>query len=249
MQRKDMKFRFLDIDRQTNEVRSEAPLEMDLVSQEKFDTIKEQLEAGQGCRVQGQHDMYQVPSKLIFATDRDLWLIHKLKAEEPDVYNKFSLDHYFEQLSFGDISQSEDIQAHFAEYPEHTRLDMVKEDAAANRAAILSQEGSPEHFNHYKFISVVPHQFVDTSTSDQVDFRSYSYALTLNKKPAEKQPELNMVMMIFEFSPVSMSITKSKALFSRFLISVCAIVGGVFVVFGLINSSLLACYKKAKGTD
>ena len=193
--------------------------------------------------------MYQVPSKLIFATDRDLWLINKLKTEEPDTYNKFSLDHYFEQLSFGDISQAEDIQAHFAEYPEHTRLDMVKDDAAANRAALLEKEGDPVHYNHYKFISVVPHQFVDTSTSDQVDFRSYSYALTLNKKPAEHQPELNMVMFIFEFSPVSMSITKSKALFSRFIIGVCAIVGGVFVVFGLINSSILACYKKASGRD
>jgi len=47
-------------------------------------------------------------------------------------------------------------------------------------------------------------------------------------------------MMIFEFSPVSMSITKSKPQFSRFLISICAIVGGVFVVFGLINSTCLA---------
>ena len=105
------------------------------------------------------------------------------------------------------------------------------------------------HYNYYKYISVVPHIFVDTSTSDQVDFRSYSYAFTTNKKPAEHQPELNMVMMIFEFSPVSMSITKSNLPLSRFVISCCAIVGGVFVVFGLLNSSLLAIQKKARGTD
>ena len=97
-------FNFLDIDRLTNEVRSEAPHEQELASMEKYNTIKEQLQSGQGCRVQGQHDMYQVPSKLIFATDRDLWLINKLKTEEIDTYNKFSLDHYFEQFSFGDIS-------------------------------------------------------------------------------------------------------------------------------------------------
>ncbi len=126
---------------------------------------------------------------------------------------------------------------------------MVKDDAEANRKAILDQEGELVHFNYYKYISVVPHSFVDTSTDEQVDFRSYSYALTINKKPADLQPELNMVMMIFEFSPVSMSITKSKALVSRFLISICAIVGGVFVVFGMLNSTLLACTKKAKGTD
>jgi len=126
---------------------------------------------------------------------------------------------------------------------------MVKSDAEANRAAILAQEGDPVHFNYYKYISVVAHQFVDTSTSEQVDYRSYSYAFTANKKPAERQPELNMVMMIFEFSPVSMSITKSKALLSRFIISICAIVGGVFVVFGMINSTVLACYKKVSGKD
>mmetsp|Transcript_31432 Transcript_31432/g.41628 ORF Transcript_31432/g.41628 Transcript_31432/m.41628 type:complete len:160 (-) Transcript_31432:517-996(-) len=105
LQRKEMEqFSFLDINRATNDAIGEAPLVMDLASQEKYDTIKEQLESGQGCRVQGQHDMYQVPSKLIFATDRDLWIINKLKTEEPETYNKFSLEHYFEQLSFGDIS-------------------------------------------------------------------------------------------------------------------------------------------------
>ena len=62
---------------------------------------------------------------------------------------------------------------------------MVAADAAENRANILAQEGDPVHFNYYKYISVVPHQFVDTSTSDQVDYRSYSYAFTSNKKPAE----------------------------------------------------------------
>ena len=45
-----------------------------------------------------------VPSKLFFATDRDMWLIKKLKNEEEKVYNNFSLEHYFEQFAFGDQS-------------------------------------------------------------------------------------------------------------------------------------------------
>ena len=72
-------FHFLNIDRLTNEVKSEAPLVMDLASTDKYNKIKEQLEEGFGCRIQGSHDMYQVPSKLFFATDRDLWLINKHK--------------------------------------------------------------------------------------------------------------------------------------------------------------------------
>ena len=241
-QRTDMpQFKFFNIDRLTNEVIDEAPLTMDLASTDKYKKIKEQLDKGMGCLVQGSHDMYQVPSKLFFATDRDTWLITKLQKDAPDTYNKFSLDHYFQQFAFGDLTQAEGIQEHFAEYPEHTRLDMVKDQVEANRAAIMNQEGDFVHYNFYKFISVVPHMFLDTSTEEEVDFRSYSYALTLNKKKPDKEQGVNMVMMIFEFSPVSMSITKSNQPLSRFIISICAIVGGVFVVFGLINSSLLEC--------
>ena len=77
--RADMpQFRFLEIDRLTNEVKAESPLVMDMVSNDKYVHIKKQLEDGLGCRVVGEHEMYQVPSKLFFATDRDMWLIKKL---------------------------------------------------------------------------------------------------------------------------------------------------------------------------
>ena len=89
---------------------------------------------------------------------------------------------------------------------------MVQENAQANRKAILDREDDPIHYNYYKYISVVPHAFIDTTVAnDPVDYRSYSYALTINKKSADKQPSLNMVMMIFEFSPVSMQISKSNS--------------------------------------
>lgn len=94
-----------------------------------------------------------------------MWLINKLKVEAPDTFKAFNLEHYFEQFAFGDLTQAEGITEHFAEYPEHTRLDMVKDSADANRAAILASD-STDHFNYYKYISVVPHTFVDTSTSE-----------------------------------------------------------------------------------
>jgi hypothetical protein len=71
-------FRFLEIDRVSGDVKAESPLVMDMVSQDKFKHVKEQLDNGIGCRVVGEHEMYQVPSKLFFATDRDMWLIKKL---------------------------------------------------------------------------------------------------------------------------------------------------------------------------
>ena len=126
-------FHFFNINRLTNDVISEAPLEMDLASEDKYKAIRKQLQEGQGCRVTGSHDMYTVPSKLFFATDRDMWLIKKLQNDDEETYKMFSLEHYFEYFAFGDQSQAEGIKEHFAEYPEHIQLDMVKDDAEANR--------------------------------------------------------------------------------------------------------------------
>jgi len=44
---------------------------------------------------------------------------------------------------------------------------------------------------------------------------------------------------MLDFAPVSMKITKGYPALSKFLINLCAIIGGVFVMFGLINSCLL----------
>lgn len=180
-------FSFFDVKRSTGQVIGEAEKTHQLPADDKQKKIKQQLVDGVGCQVKGKHEMYQVPSKLLFASDKDMWLLHKLKAEDETVFNRFSMEHYFKEFAFGDLTQQEGILAHFADYPEHTRLDMVKEDAEENRAAILAKapEELKTHFNHFKYISIVPHIFVDTSTSEQVDYRSYSYAITTNKKAAE----------------------------------------------------------------
>lgn len=95
---------------------------------------------------------------------------------------------------------------------------------------------------------MVPHIFVDTTEDGhEVDYRSYSYALTTNKKVADGSQSLTLTYINLDFSPVSMMFTKSRLPLSRFLINVCAIVGGVFVVFGILNSILLSCQKTVKG--
>ena len=90
-----------------------------------------------------------------------------MRQEDVDTYNKFSLEHYFNKFAFGDLTHAEGIAEHFAEYPEHIKLDMVKDDAEANRRLIVdNKEGDTIHYNYYKYISVVPHIFMDTSTSE-----------------------------------------------------------------------------------
>merc|ERR1712110_268707 len=101
--------------------------------------------------------------------------------------------------------------------------------------------------SYFKFVSIVPHVFVDNSQSGkEADFRSYSYAFSENKKDAD-DPTLSMVWFIFEFSPVSMLITKSSQTLARFLINICAIVGGIFIVFGFLNGILVNLTRQVSG--
>ena len=66
---------------------------------------------------------------MLFATDTSNWLLAKLQKEQPELFDKINLEHYLERFSYGDESLTKQIQSHFAEYPEHTKLDMVADDA------------------------------------------------------------------------------------------------------------------------
>ena len=120
---------------------------------------------------------------MLFATDTTNWLLSKLQRDEQDLFAKVNMDHYLEQFTFGDAAQTQQIQAHFAEFPEHTKLDMVSDQAERKRLDILNDWDTVSHMDYFKYVSIVPHSFVDTSVSGkEVDYRSYSYALSENKK-------------------------------------------------------------------
>jgi len=105
-------------------------------------------------------------------------------------------------------------------------VNMVDDDVYAN---------DQDRKDYFYFLKLVPHIFVDEI--NQAEFRSYSYSLNHNAKGS--QNGLGMISMIYDFTPVNMKITKQNKDLPRFLVSLCAIVGGVFVIFGLINRFLL----------
>lgn len=51
-------------------------------------------------------------------------------------------------------------------------------------------------------------------------------------------PYFMATTMTIDFSPVTMVITKENKPLAKFLINLCAIVGGVFVMFGILNSTV-----------
>jgi len=64
---------------------------------------------------------------------------------------------------------------------------MVIDEARDKWQSIQENWDTVTHQNYFKFVSVVPHVFVDSSRrGNEVDFKSYSYAFSENKKDADK---------------------------------------------------------------
>ena len=63
------------------------------------------------------------------------------------------------------------------------------------------------------------------------------YQLVSNFEVAKDSSE-NVLMFNFEFSPITESITKNKKNLVTFLISICAIIGGVYTIAGIIDSCI-----------
>ena len=94
-------------------------------------------------------------------------------------------------------------------------------------------------------MKLVPHEFVDYIA--QTEKNSYSYSLSLNKKEVDMQ-EMQAITMILDYAPVKMILSRSYLPTGQFLIDCCSIVGGVFIIFGLINSFLVRCRNKLKSS-
>lgn len=100
--------------------------------------------------------------------------------------------------------------------------------------------------DYFYFFKLVPHVFVDQIHQEY--FTSYSYSLNHNSKASQVAAHPS-ITMIYDFAPVNMRITKQERDLSRFLINLCAIIGGIFVIFGLINRFLLSLKETFIGTN
>lgn len=92
-------------------------------------------------------------------------------------------------------------------------------------------------------MKIVPHVFVDLI--EQSDESSYSYSLKHNKKDSTDPSHASFAITL-DYAPVKMIMTKQMRPVGKFMIDMCAIVGGVFIIFGLLNGMLLRCCEKLK---
>ena len=168
-----------------------------------------------------------------------MWEYLVLKA---DHYAKINLDHTFYSLSFGEKEIKTEILEKFGmnKYTEHFLHHQI--------SSYRSVPNDKNKFNFDYYIKIIPNIFIDEVSNKE--YFTYQFSLSHKKKEVEEiENEMPIVMMHYDISPITIKTTLHKKHFMKFLIHICAIVGGVFVVFSLIDSIIFYLFLDCESSN
>ncbi|KAL3892160.1 hypothetical protein ACJMK2_004394 [Sinanodonta woodiana] len=181
---------------------------------------KMKAQQNEGCQLYGMIKVNKVAGNVHFAPGKSFQQhhvhVHDLQAFGSE---KFNLSHRIAHMSFGD------------EYPGIINpLDGMEEIAESDQMM----------FQY--FVKIVPTTY--TSTSGETVYTN-QFSVTKHSKVVGTFGESGLpgVFFMYELSPMMVKYTEKQRSFMHFLTGVCAIIGGVFTVAGLIDSMI---YHSAK---
>ena len=181
--------------------------------------------------------------------------VHDLQAFAPDTY--FNLSHSITRLSFGPdypglvnpLDGSNQWQLgpvrsffpfwlpSFFLYVSHTSTDA--------RTAFLCPS-FPQHLMFQYFLKVVPTTFLPHKGGSPI--KSAQFSVTEHPKPVDILSGRNLpgVFLFYDLSPLAVRFRERRPPFLSFITNLCAILGGVFTVSGLIDATLFHTHKLLK---
>lgn len=196
---------------------------------DQFDvkTLAKAIDNGEGCLVDGYVVLTKVPGDvhLSYHSSRNLYGL--LQAQHPQSFAKLNVNHHFEEISFtNDLGLSKEILNRFN----------IKDKSSFTREnmPLMDKEKDPQDYEYY--LKVIPYWFHDENTDE--NFFGYQYSFTHAKKKIDAIVEMPRVMLNYDFLPITMKMTIKRRSFLKFSTHVCAIVGGVFVIFSLLAKFL-----------
>jgi len=183
-------------------------------------------QVGEGCQVYGYLLVNKVAGNFHFAPGKSFQQ-HHMHVHDLQPYKnmKWNISHTIGRLSFG------------REFPGIINpLDGVKK---------LSSE--PEHAMamYQYFVKVVPTVY-ESLGGNVLNTNQFSVTEYFKPLKGEQGHGLPGVFFMYDLSPITIKYTESHQSFAHFLTGICAIIGGVFTVAGIIDSMIYHSLKTLK---
>jgi hypothetical protein len=170
-------------------------------------------EEGEGCNIYGFIEVNKVAGNFHFAPGKSFQQsnvhVHDLLPFQKDSFN---VSHKINKLSFGEYFPGVVNPLDRAQWVQHSSYGMYQ-----------------------YFIKVVPTVYTDIN--DHI-ILSNQFSVTEHFRSSEsgRVQALPGVFFFYDLSPIKVTFTEQHVSFLHFLTNVCAIVGGVFTVSGIIDS-------------
>eukprot|EP00931_Biecheleriopsis_adriatica_P107987 TRINITY_DN8231_c0_g1_i1.p1 TRINITY_DN8231_c0_g1~~TRINITY_DN8231_c0_g1_i1.p1 ORF type:complete len:366 (+),score=76.90 TRINITY_DN8231_c0_g1_i1:124-1221(+) len=218
------------------------------------DAIKKAINSGEGCRIRGFVRVNKVPGNLHLSTYSHSFLFGSLYQET----NKLNISHRVNHISFGVDTDISYVQKNVKGTGIVSPLDGVtqihtksppkekpkEKDPLSWYGGSYSFGGSVDSAIFEYYTKVVPTTYVPL---DRKPVHVYQFTANSNKIVNQQMPSL---YLRYDFSPVTVRYTETKESISHFLVQICAVVGGIFTVAGLVDSvvhkSIVHLAKKAQ---
>lgn len=180
-------------------------------------SIKKQFDDGEGCQILGNVLVNKVPGNFHISSHAQHGAIHEIIQGDP---SKLDLSHQINHLSFGDTQDIDYILKSFTKGVLNP-LDSVSKIRA-------SEDRKSKTYEYY--IKVVPTTYFNLRGAE---YHVHQFTANGNEYPAEGLPA---VYFRYDLSPVTVKFTQVRDSFFHFLVQVCAIVGGIYTVAGLVDN-------------
>lgn len=189
-------------------------------------TKKMAEQMGEACQIYGYLLVNKVAGNFHFAPGKSFQQHHMHVHDlQPFKGLKFNLSHTINRLSFG------------KDFPGIINpLDGVKK-------GFDSQE--PQTGMYQYFIKIVPTIFQNLN-GEVTNTNQFSVSEHYKPLKVDSQHGLPGVFFVYELSPIMVKYTETSKSFAHFLTGVCAIIGGVFTVAGLIDSFIYQSMRTLK---
>lgn len=223
------------------QLRSVKEIEQCIYEGASEEAYKVQLNNNEGCRLTGHFKVNKVSGKILFVPSSAFSEIHDHDTDLDALHGGIlDTSHTIHELSFGES------------YPGQVNPLAGVHQSAEDSLAVTEGDADTHglSFIHYYYAKVVSTQYRYLSGNDPIDTNQYSVTQNVKRVDLnnERRNDMPGISLAYEFSSVQVLYQEVRPNFLHFLTSLCAILGGVFTVAGMVARFVDITFNKFGGS-
>ena len=182
-----------------------------------YDKVKLEMSNDEGCNLKGHFLVDAVPGTFYITSGYYGSIIQRLANERA---LKVNIQHKINQISFGEMNKNE-IWSNFGR-------DISKLSYGLSNI----KKKNNQHIGVYQYyLKIVPTKFL-TYSGKEINNYQYTYT-SFGEYDINEMPSMYFK---YDLSPITVEYKQYKETFLNFFINICAILGGVFTVTGIVDA-------------